>query len=175
MVAVTSLFCPDCGQSMVRPREVPEVAAEPEITLGENDAESTETSEPDTLQRATGWIRRSLNLGKKPLLPDSDESSADSVSDAEDSSAEQTQAMSLFDITQAEEVAVGKTRRTEPALRFLLNFDNGVSVTVARCQDLSEHTTTIVTTTASAFAWKTPRGLLLLSTWNLVSKMVSSG
>ena len=53
MVAVTSLFCPDCGQSMVRPREVPEVAAEPEITLGENDAESTETSEPDTLQRAT--------------------------------------------------------------------------------------------------------------------------
>jgi hypothetical protein len=130
MVAVTSLFCPDCGQSMVRPREVPEVAVEPDIALGDHEAESTETSEPDTLQRATGWIRRSLNLGKKPLLPDPNESSVDSVLDPEASSAEQTQAMSLFDITQAEEVAVGKSRRTEPALRFLLSFDNGVSVTV---------------------------------------------
>lgn len=72
--------------------------------------------------RTTGWLRRSLSLGKKPAPPETD---AVIVPDQE------TQVMSLFDIEQAEAVAQEKpSRRQTPGVRFVLKFSNGLSVTV---------------------------------------------
>jgi len=137
LVAPSSLFCPDCGQSMIRPRETPEVVIEEPASAPDDPSEKEEPREPDTLQRATGWIRRSLNLGKKPLFPDTTEepspegdAGTGGASMGAPLGAEQTQEMSLFDIHQAEEVPADKPRRLEAPLRFILKFDTGLSVTV---------------------------------------------
>ncbi len=69
----------------------------------------------------TGWLRRSLNLGKKPTVTTPINDPAPAM--------EETQQMSLFDIEQAEAVAQKKTKR--PAgIRFVLNFSDNHSVTV---------------------------------------------
>ena len=118
MVAWTSLFCPQCGQSMVRP-----LAAKPvEVDQVAPVAEEPE-SEPEAEVRTTGWLRRSLSLGKKvePPTPVPAE-----VSDQE------TQVMSLFDIEEAESVqARQSSRKAHPGVRFVLKFSQGLAVTVS--------------------------------------------
>ncbi|MEL0149188.1 MAG: hypothetical protein VW805_02760, partial [Pontimonas sp.] len=77
---------------MVRPKpapETPEPEAIPEPT--EVPPPSEEPDEPDTLSKATGWLRRSLNLGKKTDVV-ADQAPAEETAAAE----EATQVMSLF-------------------------------------------------------------------------------
>ena len=105
---------------MLRPKATPAVTP--------RDSEETEPPpapgpepelEPNT---TTGWLRRSLNLGKKPTGP---------VPQAEPAPALlETQQMSLFDIEQAKDVAKKKPPRTSPAIRFVLAFDDGSQITV---------------------------------------------
>jgi hypothetical protein len=122
-VPATSLFCPQCGQSMLRPK--------PHDTTAEVAPSPNETPEPapaieDSASQAstTGWLRRSLNLGKKPL----EEPTAESPPTQE---LEATQQMSLFDIEQAEAVAQKKsTKRPAAGVRFVLAFSDGTQVTI---------------------------------------------
>jgi hypothetical protein len=70
-------------------------------------------------------LRRSLSLGKKPEAPAVVESPAPASQD------QKTQAMSLFDIEQAEAVAKEKApRRAQAAIRFTVTFDDGHAVTI---------------------------------------------
>lgn len=80
----------------------------------------------DALARATGWIRRSLNLGKR-INPDTGEGRPGDRAPNRD---EPTQAMSLFDIEEAEQLGTVKARRPQAALRFVLKFESGLSITV---------------------------------------------
>lgn len=124
-VPASSLFCSGCGQSMVRPKPapaepiaVPEVATELEETPAEEEA--------DTLSRATGWLRRSLNLGKKIEV----EPEAHTQVPADSGEDDPTQAMSLFDIEEAERVATEKPRAKRAPARFVLKFAHGPQITV---------------------------------------------
>ena len=118
-VPATSLFCPNCGQSMVRPKPQ-EVAETPVVAEAPNAKEPA----PETPEKTTGWLRRSLNLGKKP-----DQTPPTSSSVTED--LQTTQKMSLFDIEEAEAVAEKKpVRRPAQQARFVLHFASGASVTV---------------------------------------------
>ena len=120
-VHASSLFCPQCGQSSVRPKPAPPTVKEAPIP------EVTPEPEPeaDTPPSTTGWLRRSLSLGKKPEAPAVVESPAPASQD------QKTQAMSLFDIEQAEAVAKEKApRRAQAAIRFTVTFDDGHSVTI---------------------------------------------
>lgn len=118
MVSAVSLFCPQCGQSMLSP--LPDPAPEPaEPTSSDPVAEETPT-EPEA--RTTGWLRRSLSLGKKPLASEP----VTVVAPDQD-----TEVMSLFDIEEAGAVSTNKTaRRQTPGVRFVLRFSQGLSVTV---------------------------------------------
>jgi hypothetical protein len=73
----------------------------------------------------TGWLRRSLNLGKKPPVVE-----ASPAMEAPPVSLEETQQMSLFDIEQAEAVALKKAKRQPAGIRFVLNFSDRTSHTV---------------------------------------------
>lgn len=87
---------------------------------------SAEPEEPDTLSKATGWLRRSLNLGKKAdIQPEPDASEPVSVPEEEP-----TQVMSLFDIEEAERVATQKPRTQRAPIRFVLKFSHGPQITV---------------------------------------------
>lgn len=87
---------------------------------------SAEPDEPDTLSKATGWLRRSLNLGKKTdSQPEPDASEPVSVPEEEP-----TQVMSLFDIEEAERVAAQKPRTQRAPIRFVLKFSHGPQITV---------------------------------------------
>jgi hypothetical protein len=113
-VPASSLFCPQCGQSMVRPK--PGTAYSRSCCCEPPIEESSVTpDEPDTLSKATGWLRRSLNLGKKsdielelsaseslPLLP----------------RRSPLKSMSLFDIEEAERVATAEA--SNPARPYSL-------------------------------------------------------
>lgn len=121
-VLAASLLCPECGQSMLRPQVATTVESEPEATPV---VEQPEAEQPaDTLSRATGWIRRSLNLGKKPESAGEPSPSVPVASDEEP-----TQAMSLFDIQEAEKVAT-KPRAGRGAVRFVMKFAHGPHITV---------------------------------------------
>jgi len=116
LVQATSLFCPSCGQSTVHPRP-----AEPIATPAVAQAPESPAPEPEPAT-TTGWLRRSLSLGKKPVVAPENPVPAD----------DETQQMSLFEIEQAEAVALEKTqRRAQPGIRFVLKFDDGASVTVS--------------------------------------------
>jgi len=82
--------------------------------------------EPST----TGWLRRSLNLGKKP----------EGVSPAEPVATpdpEATVQMSLFDIEQAEAVAEKKKPKRAPAgVRFVLACSDGTQITLGDRQGI---------------------------------------
>lgn len=115
LVQATSLFCPRCGQSTVHPKA--SVPLPPPVIEEAAPAPEPEP-EPST---TTGWLRRSLSLGKKVDVPAVPPTPKDS----------DTQAMSLFEIEQAESVALEKTqRRAQAGIRFVLKFDDGVSITV---------------------------------------------
>lgn len=115
LVQATSLFCPRCGQSTVHPQPAKPVA---EIAVIEEPAALPTDSEPAA---TTGWLRRSLSLGKKPLPTVAPPAVT----------GDETQRMSLFEIEQAEAVALEKTqRRAQAGIRFVLKFDDGVSITV---------------------------------------------
>ena len=110
---------------MVRPKPAPPT---PEPGAVEAPAEDTsaEPEEPDTLSKATGWLRRSLNLGKKAdSQPEPDASEPVSVPEEEP-----TQVMSLFDIEEAERVATQKPRTQRAPIRFVLKFSHGPQITV---------------------------------------------
>ena len=110
---------------MVRPKPAPPT---PEPGAVEAPAEDTsaEPDEPDTLSKATGWLRRSLNLGKKAdSQPEPDASEPVSVPEEEP-----TQVMSLFDIEEAERVATQKPRTQRAPIRFVLKFSHGPQITV---------------------------------------------
>ena len=110
---------------MVRPKPAPPT---PEPGAVEAPAEDTsaEPEEPDTLSKATGWLRRSLNLGKKAdSQPEPDASEPVSVPEEEP-----TQVMSLFDIEEAERAATQKPRTQRAPIRFVLKFSHGPQITV---------------------------------------------
>jgi hypothetical protein len=113
---------------MIRPKPAP---ARPDpVDNPEPEAESQpqEEDEPDTLSKATGWLRRSLNLGKKSDLdpePGSTASQPDSPTEEEP-----TQVMSLFDIEEAERSAQQKPRTQRAPIRFVLKFAHGPQITV---------------------------------------------
>jgi len=87
---------------------------------------SAEPEEPDTLSKATGWLRRSLNLGKKTdIQPEPEGSEPVSVPEEEP-----TQVMSLFDIEEAERRATQKPRTQRAPIRFVLKFSHGPQITV---------------------------------------------
>ena len=122
----TSLFCPHCGQSMVRPKPdlTPPAPTETETSTGEAAEETTAAEDQQAQQSTTGWLRRSLNLGKKPLPSPSPEPTP--VGELEE-----TQQMSLFEIEQAESVAQQKsTKRSAAAMRFVLAFSDGTQITI---------------------------------------------
>lgn len=118
-VPATSLFCPHCGQSMVRPKpresvDVPVAVEEPVV----------DEPSPEPPEKTTGWLRRSLNLGKKPDI-------APTPPPPVTEDLQTTQKMSLFDIEEAEAVAQTKpARRPAQQTRFVLEFASGTSVTV---------------------------------------------
>ena len=112
---------------MVRPKPTPALPepVDPPVTSREPE-ESSEAEEPDTLSKATGWLRRSLNLGKKSEItaePPAEEAMAPAVD-------EPTQVMSLFDIEEAERVATEKPRTKRAPARFVLKFAHGPQITV---------------------------------------------
>lgn len=81
--------------------------------------------EAEASPSTTGWLRRSLSLGKKPEAPAVVDTPVAASHDQE------TQAMSLFEIEQAEAVAKEKApRRAQAAIRFTLTFDGGPTVTL---------------------------------------------
>ena len=121
-VVATSLFCPVCGQSMTRPLPV-DVVPEAEESAPEPDI-SAETPSTDPLQRATGWLRRSLSLGRKP--DEQGEAQPEVTTDVD----QPTEAMSLFDIEEAERSAEAPARKATSPVRFLLKFESGLTFTV---------------------------------------------
>ena len=85
--------------------------------------------EPEAPARTTGWLRRSLTLGKKPGEP-----AAPATPPVTEDLAT-TQKMSLFEIEEAEAVAEKKvSRRPVAHTRFVLDFGSGKSVTVGETQ-----------------------------------------
>ena len=87
---------------------------------------STEPEEPDTLSKATGWLRRSLNLGKKTdIQPEPEGSEPVSVPEEEP-----TKVMSLFDIEEAQRRATQKPRTQRAPIRFVQKFSHGPQITV---------------------------------------------
>ena len=110
---------------MVRPKPVPP-NPEPAAAEAPREDSSVTPDEPDTLSKATGWLRRSLNLGKKSDIQPEPEAS-ESLSTPEE---EPTQVMSLFDIEEAERVATQKPRTQRTPIRFVLKFSHGPQVTV---------------------------------------------
>ncbi len=110
---------------MVRPKPAPPTP-EPDAVEAPAEDTSAEPEEPDTLSKATGWLRRSLNLGKKAdIQPEPDASEPVSVPEEEP-----TQVMSLFDIEEAERVATQKPRTQRAPIRFVLKFSHGPQITV---------------------------------------------
>ena len=110
---------------MVRPKPAPPTP-EPGAVEAPAEDPSAEPDEPDTLSKATGWLRRSLNLGKKAdSQPEPDASEPVSVPEEEP-----TQVMSLFDIEEAERAATQKPRTQRAPIRFVLKFSHGPQITV---------------------------------------------
>ena len=113
---------------MIRPKPAPAQPDTPDIPVSEAESEASEESEPDTLSKATGWLRRSLNLGKKT---DIDPEPGSAVSPTGPFIEEEpTQAMSLFDIEEAERTAQQKPRTQRAPIRFVLKFSHGPQITV---------------------------------------------
>ena len=121
-VAATSLFCPACGQSMTRPLPTPAPLEAEQIPV--HSEEPSESASTDPLQRATGWLRRSLNLGRKPEGERPEDSGV--VADLN----HPTEAMSLFDIEEAERAGSNPPRKATSPVRFLLKFASGLTFTV---------------------------------------------
>ena len=112
---------------MVRPKPAPPTP-EPGAVEAPVEDTSAEPEEPDTLSKATGWLRRSLNLGKKTdIQPEPEASELVSVPEEEP-----TQVMSLFDIEEAERVATQKPRTQRAPIRFVLKFAHGPQITVGQ-------------------------------------------
>ena len=113
---------------MIRPKPAPAQPDTPDLPQSEVESEASEESEPDTLSKATGWLRRSLNLGKKT---DIDPEPGSAVSPPGPLVEEEpTQAMSLFDIEEAERTAQQKPRTQRAPIRFVLKFSHGPQITV---------------------------------------------
>lgn len=113
---------------MIRPKPAPARPDTRDIPEPEADSEASEESEPDTLSKATGWLRRSLNLGKKTDIdPEPDSAVSPPGPPVEE---EPTQAMSLFDIEEAERTAQQKPRTQRAPIRFVLKFSHGPQITV---------------------------------------------
>jgi len=113
---------------MIRPKPAPARIDTPDIPEREVESPPQEQDEPDTLSKATGWLRRSLNLGKKTDInpePGSEASQPDSPTEEEP-----TQVMSLFDIEEAERTAQQKPRSQRVPIRFVLKFAHGPQITV---------------------------------------------
>lgn len=111
---------------MVRPKPAPPTPEPGAVEAPAEDTSAEPEDEPDTLSKATGWLRRSLNLGKKTdSQPEPDASEPVSVPEEEP-----TQVMSLFDIEEAERVAAQKPRTQRAPIRFVLKFSHGPQITV---------------------------------------------
>ncbi|HEV8012979.1 MAG TPA: FHA domain-containing protein [Pontimonas sp.] len=113
---------------MIRPKPAPARPDTPDIPEPEAETPAQEESEPDTLSKATGWLRRSLNLGKKTdINPEAGSTVSPPGPPVEE---EPTQAMSLFDIEEAERTAQQKPRTQRAPIRFVLKFSHGPQITV---------------------------------------------
>ncbi len=113
---------------MIRPKPAPAQPDTPDIPEAEAESEASEESEPDTLSKATGWLRRSLNLGKKTDIDPEPGSAVSPTGPLVEE--EPTQAMSLFDIEEAERTAQQKPRTQRAPIRFVLKFSHGPQITV---------------------------------------------
>ena len=127
-VPASSLFCAQCGQSMIRPKPAPARPDPVDNPEPEDESPPEDEAEPDTLSKATGWLRRSLNLGKKTDIdPEPGSKAPQPGSPIEE---EPTQVMSLFDIEEAERSAQQKPRTQRVPIRFVLKFAHGPQITV---------------------------------------------
>lgn len=113
---------------MIRPKPAPAQPDTPDLPQSEVESEASEESEPDTLSKATGWLRRSLNLGKKTDIDPEPGSAVSPTGPLVEE--EPTQAMSLFDIEEAERTAQQKPRTQRAPIRFVLKFSHGPQITV---------------------------------------------
>lgn len=113
---------------MIRPKPAPAQPDTPDLPESEVESEASEESEPDTLSKATGWLRRSLNLGKKTDIDPEPGSAVSPTGPLVEE--EPTQAMSLFDIEEAERTAQQKPRTQRAPIRFVLKFSHGPQITV---------------------------------------------
>ena len=112
---------------MIRPKPAPARPDPADIPEPEAESPPQEEDEPDTLSKATGWLRRSLNLGKKiDISPEPGSAVPPSGPTVEE---EPTQAMSLFDIEEAERTAQQKPRTQRAPIRFVLKFSHGPQIT----------------------------------------------
>lgn len=113
---------------MIRPKPAAAQPDTPDLPESEVESEASEESEPDTLSKATGWLRRSLNLGKKTDIDPEPGSAVSPTGPLVEE--EPTQAMSLFDIEEAERTAQQKPRTQRAPIRFVLKFSHGPQITV---------------------------------------------
>lgn len=112
---------------MIRPKPAParlDPVDSPEL---ETKSPLQEEDEPDTLSKATGWLRRSLNLGKKTDI--NPEVGSEVPVEGSPLEEEPTQAMSLFDIEEAGRSAQQKPRTQRVPIRFVLKFAHGPQIT----------------------------------------------
>jgi len=108
---------------MVRPKPQPAPPADP-VSEGPPTPPVSAPEDSTSGPRTTGWLRRSLSLGKKPTEDTQPEPAAVPELEA-------TQQMSLFDIEQAEAVAEKKNPKRPPAgVRFVLAFSDKTQVTI---------------------------------------------
>ena len=113
---------------MIRPKPAAAQPDTPDLPESEVESEASEESEPDTLSKATGWLRRSLNLGKKTDIAPEPGSAVSPTGPLVEE--EPTHAMSLFDIEEAERAAQQKPRTQRAPIRFVLKFSHGPQITV---------------------------------------------
>ncbi len=125
-VPASSFFCPGCGQSMLSDPDpsakLRKIAADTRDSTNDVSVFLEETPGPKT----TGWLRRSLNFGKRIPV-----GSAENPQDPQIISPDQdTQELSLFELELSDKSRGEKPRAHRPPTRFVLKFDNGVQHTL---------------------------------------------
>lgn len=125
-VPASSFFCPDCGQSMIS-----DPAPSSKIRKMVADARDSTKDVPDFFEespgpKTTGWLRRSLNFGKRITVENAEGSQDPQISLPE----QDTQELSLFEMELSDNSRGEKTRVQRPPTRFVLKFDNGMQHTL---------------------------------------------
>lgn len=125
-VPASSIFCPECGQSTISTNPSPaKVDKVPPKTTDSTIADSKvfeRTPDP----KASNWLRRSLNFGKKITAGNAE----NSKKSQNNSPTGETQELPLFDIEHSEQPRDDRARAQRAPVRFILQFDNDMQVTL---------------------------------------------